>query len=77
MNKSIFIGPIIRQKLAESPYSVEEFSKKINCCIKTAYNMFNYKSIDIDLLLEISELLNYDFIKLYFIDPETSPTKTP
>ena len=77
MNKNIFIGPIIKQKLDESSYSVEQFRQELNCCRKSVYNLFNKKSIDIDLLIEISELLNFDFLSLYINDSETSSTKSP
>ena len=75
MNKKIYIGPIIKQKLDESPYSVAQFARKMNFCRKTVYNIFERKSIDINLLLDISEILNYNFLDLYISDSETSPTE--
>ena len=66
MNKKIFIGPIIKQKLDESPYTVAQFAREIGHSRKYVYNLFEDKSIDIDLLCEISELLNYNFLNLYF-----------
>ena len=75
MNKNLFIGPIIKHKFEESPYSVEQLRLKLHCSRKTVYNLFVKKSIDVDLLLEISELLNYDFLSLYINDSEFSPTK--
>jgi hypothetical protein len=77
MNKNIFIGPIIKQKLDESLYSVEQFRRKLKCSRRTVYNIFERKSLDTDLLLEISELLNYDFHNLYIEDTETSPVEPP
>ena len=77
MNKFFFIGPIIKQKFDESPYSVARFAREIRRSRKYVYKLFEVKSIDTDLLLEISELLNYDFINLYIKDTETSPVENP
>ena len=75
MNKKVYIGPIIRQKLDESPYSVAQFAREIGRSRKSVYNLFKDKSIDIDLLCDISELLNYNFLDLYINDTEASPTE--
>ena len=68
MNRNIYIGPIIRQKLDESPYSVAQFAREIGLSRKALYDLFKNKSIDIDLLCKISELLNYNFLDLYLND---------
>ena len=65
MNKNIYIGPIIKQKLEESPYSVARFAREIGRSRKSAYNLFKAKSIDTDLLCHISKLLKYNFFNLY------------
>ena len=63
--ESIHIGHIIRNKLKESQITVVEFSAKLNCNRTNVYNIFNRPSIDTDLLLRISKILQYDFFKLY------------
>ena len=65
MRRDIFIGPIIKQKLDESPYSVARFAQKIGRSRKSVYNLFKVKSVDTDLLSQISKLLQYDFFMLY------------
>ncbi len=60
--KDIHIGSIIRRKLEESQLTIAEFAKRINKTRPTAYDIFNRKSIDIDLLIKISEVLEYNFL---------------
>ena len=59
---NIHIGSIIKQKVEESPFTIKEFADKINCERTTVYHIFKHKSIDIERLIKISEVLNYDFI---------------
>lgn len=69
--KNIHIGSIIRQKLEESPLSVAEFAFQINRTRTTVYDIFNRKSIDVDLLLSISEVLNYNFMEEVYLTRHT------
>ncbi|MEG1562369.1 MAG: helix-turn-helix transcriptional regulator [Bacteroides sp.] len=67
--QNIHIGNIIRLKLEESSLSIAEFASKINRTRTTVYDIFNRKSIDIDLLLSISKVLNYNFLeKIYLVN---------
>lgn len=77
--KNIHIGAIIRQKLEESPLSIAEFASQINRTRTTVYDIFHRKSIDVDLLLCISEVLQYNFIEEVYLAKanclsSTSPT---
>lgn len=65
--KDIHIGSLIRQKLEESPLSISEFASLINRTRTTVYDIFNRKSIDVDLLLSISEVLNYNFLEEVYL----------
>ena len=60
--KNIHIGSIIKQKVLESSMTIKEFADRISCERTTVYNIFQQKSIDIEKLMKISEVLNYDFI---------------
>ncbi|MCL1933298.1 MAG: helix-turn-helix domain-containing protein [Candidatus Azobacteroides sp.] len=60
--KNIHIGSIIKQKVMESSMTIKEFADKINCERSTVYYIFKQKSIDIEKLMEISDVLDYDFI---------------
>ena len=47
--------------------SIKEFAKRINRDRTTVYNIFKRKSIDTDLLIKVSDALDYDFInEVYF-----------
>jgi transcriptional regulator with XRE-family HTH domain len=68
--KNIHIGNIIKQKLAESSMTVKEFADKINCDRTTVYDIFKRKSIDVERLVKISQVLNFDFInEIYLKQP--------
>ncbi|MDL2241650.1 helix-turn-helix domain-containing protein [Bacteroidales bacterium OttesenSCG-928-L03] len=65
--KDIHIGSIIKQKLRESELSPKEFAELINCDRTTVYDIFKRKSIDVERLIKISQVLNYNFIEeIYF-----------
>ena len=42
--------------------TIKEFADRINCERSAVYHIFKQKSIDIEKLIKISEVLNYDFI---------------
>jgi IS30 family transposase len=64
MNK-IHIGDEIKNVLNSSDISVTEFAKKINKSRGNIYSIFSRNAIETDLLLTISEVLNFDFFQLY------------
>jgi transcriptional regulator with XRE-family HTH domain len=65
--KDIHIGSIIEQKLAESSMTIQEFANRINCERTTVYAIFKRKSMDVERLIKISQVLNYNFIEeIYF-----------
>ena len=59
---NIHIGDIIKQKVFENSITVKEFADRINCERTSVYYTFKQKSIDIEKLIKISEVLEYDFI---------------
>jgi len=73
----IEIGPIIKQKVLESSLTITEFASRINCERTTVYHIFKQPSIDIERLIKISEVLNYDFINEIYLKKkvETPPPK--
>jgi len=65
--QNIHIGSIIKKVLKEKSMTITEFARKINRERTTAYDIFERKSIDIELLIKISKVLDYDFIhEVYF-----------
>ncbi len=59
---NIYIGKIIQAKVKERGIGYAEFARRINCARTSIYNLFNSKSIDVERLLHISEVLEFDFI---------------
>lgn len=59
---NIYIGKIIQAKVKERGLGYAEFARRINCARTSIYSLFNSKSIDVERLLHISEVLEYDFI---------------
>ena len=55
-------GEIIKQKVKECGIKITDFAKAIHCNRNNVYSIFRRKSIDIELLLLISKVLQYDFI---------------
>lgn len=57
----IHIGELIKNIFEKSSLSISEFAKKLNCERTNIYRIFKRKSVDTDLLMNISEILNHDF----------------
>lgn len=62
---SINIGQIIKEELHRQERSVSWFSRKLCCDRTNIYGIFKRSSIDSDLLLRISLILNHDFFSVY------------
>lgn len=75
--KDIHIGSIIRSKLEESPLSIAEFAERISRTRPTVYDIFNRKSIDTDLLVRISEVLDYDFLREVYLQEAQGKEEPP
>lgn len=63
--EELHIGEKIREKLDEQGHCVKWFSDKLGFCRDNVYKIFHRKYIDTDLLLKISQLLDYDFFAEY------------
>ena len=59
------IGNLIKQQLEEQGRSVVWFARKLSYSRTNVYKIFEKPSIDTNLLLRISSILNYDFFKYY------------
>lgn len=69
--KDVHIGSEIARVVREKGMSITEFAEMICCHRKNVYDIFTRKSIDVDRLIRISEVLDYDFIrKVYYADDE-------
>ena len=67
-HKTIYIGKIIREKVDERGIGYAEFARRINCSRTSLYSIFNSKSIDIERLLVIQEVLEFDFIHEIYLN---------
>ena len=64
-HRDVHIGQAIRQKLREKKIAVTQFAKMMKCSRTSVHYVFNTKSIDIEKLLFISSVLDYDFLEEY------------
>lgn len=60
--RDIYIGKLIQQKVDERHISYAEFARQIHCARTSLYHIFNSKNIDVERLLLISDVLDFDFI---------------
>ena len=61
--KDIDIGKDIREELKRQGRSVVWFAEAIHSDRSNTYKMLKKRSIDLELLMQISELLQHDFLK--------------
>jgi hypothetical protein len=60
----IHIGQEIKAELHRQERTVAWFARHLYCDRRNVYNIFKKESIDIQLLLRISNILNTDFFTL-------------
>lgn len=76
--KDVYIGRLIQQKVDERRMSYAEFARQIHCARTSLYHIFNSKNIDVERLLLISEVLQYDFIgEIYLKDYRVGADNRP
>ena len=61
----VHIGNLIKEELVKQERTVSWFARKLYCDRANVYNIFSRKSIDTDLLMRISRILNRDFFEFY------------
>jgi transcriptional regulator with XRE-family HTH domain len=61
-NDGIHIGHIIKSVFDASGMTVSELARQIHCERTNVYKIFNRRSIDVELLVKISEILNHNFL---------------
>lgn len=60
--KPLDIGDRIRRKVEEQHWNYSDFARAINCSRSSLYHIFNSRDISVCRLIEISRVLNHDFI---------------
>ncbi|GAB0157163.1 hypothetical protein CHRYSEOSP005_24330 [Chryseobacterium sp. Alg-005] len=78
--KDIHIGHLIKVRFEEVEMSLERACKFLKCHEKDIVKMYGSSSIDTDILLRWSKLLEYDFFRLYsghliLYSPPAAPEK--
>jgi hypothetical protein len=61
----IHIGKEIKRVFTESGMKISVFSNKLHTVTRNVYKIFDKESIDTETLYRISEILQYDFFRLY------------
>ena len=59
------IGQIIEKELHRHERSVTWFARRLYCDRTNVYNIFRRQSLDTELLLRISIILEYNFFQIY------------
>lgn len=75
--KDIFIGKYIQDRIKELNIPETRIAKFIGCDEKLLQEYYNAKSVEADVLLRFSKILEYDFFRLYsqhliFYAPQSS-----
>ncbi|MGV0924498.1 transposase [Empedobacter tilapiae] len=63
--KEIDIGKLLNQLVTEQEISIARVCNFMKCTEKEVEEMYNMKSLDTEVLLKWSKLLEYDFFRLY------------
>ena len=63
----IHIGQLIDARIKVRGLSYAEFARRLNVERTTVYNIVRSKSIDIDRLIRISDILDYDFLRVVYL----------
>lgn len=63
--KEIYIGSLIKQLVEESGIGIPRICNFLKCREEEIHNMYESKSLDSEILLKWSKLLEYDFFRIY------------
>ena len=66
------IGQLIKQQMEAQGKTTSWLARELAYCRTNVYKIYDKKSIDTDLLLRISRLLQYDFFEVYSREMEGS-----
>jgi len=78
MNKdNVHIGHLIKSVFDKSGMSVSELARQLHCERTNVYTIFKRRTIDVELLAMLSEILNHNFLddamRLYGLTATFSP----
>ncbi len=58
----LHIGRLVKSVFDASGMTVSEFARRINCERTNVYKIFDRRTIDVEMLVRISEILNHNFL---------------
>lgn len=67
MKTNIHIGQLIKERFDASGMTISSFAEAIHKTRTTIYDIFKRQSIDMELLMLISDVLDYDFIERIYM----------
>lgn len=74
---NVHIGHLIKAIFDESGMSVSELARQLHCERTNVYTIFRRRTVDVELLAMLSEILNHNFLddamKLYGLTATFSP----
>jgi len=73
----IHIGKKIQYVFNQSGLTVSQFARMLEVQRTRIYNIFESKTIDIDLLCKISDVLHYDFLKEVYLKKRETENQQP
>lgn len=65
---NIHIGHLIHEQLRKDQRSVGWLAREIHCTRNNVYKIFNKSSLDSDLIMKISKVMNFNFFQYYTAD---------
>jgi transcriptional regulator with XRE-family HTH domain len=75
--EDIHIGKKIQYVFNQSGLTVSQFARMLEVQRTRVYNIFDSKSIDIDLLCKVADALHYDFLSEVYIKKRESADRNP
>ena len=80
--KNIHIGSLIKMRIEERNMNVLRICKFLKCTEEELISILSKKSLDSEIILKLSTLLEYDFFRLYsqyliLYAPQTISTNNP
>ena len=64
-NNKLHIGSLIKAELERQERTVSWFARKLCCDRSNVYKLFKRSTIDTELLVRVSQILQYDFFEHY------------
>lgn len=61
--KDVHVGEMIRSELHKQGHTVNWLAEKVYCEKSNIYKLFHRKSIDLEQLMQISEILKHNFLR--------------